>query len=178
MFVAGEVLLDVSFDAARARVVTVACGGSLMNASRHAYGHGIAGLARVGPLGYGAGMSRLVRVHYRDPVTRGGCVVLTLRWEATGPGGVLFPALDADITLTPAGEQASLLRLDGAYRPPLGALGAELDKAILHRVATATIQAFISRIGDAIAHPAAAAGRQRGQEGPEPAWPPPALQMP
>jgi hypothetical protein len=32
----------------------------------------------------------------------------------------LFPALDADITLTPAGEDATVLRLAGAYRPPLG----------------------------------------------------------
>jgi hypothetical protein len=46
-----------------------------------------------------------------------------LRWEATGPGGRLFPALDADITLTPAGEHATLLGLAGCYRPPLGSWG-------------------------------------------------------
>jgi hypothetical protein len=46
-----------------------------------------------------------------------------LRWNAIGPGGRLFPALDANITLTAHGEQATWLRLAGAYRPPLGAAG-------------------------------------------------------
>jgi hypothetical protein len=40
---------------------------------------------------------------------------------ATGPGGKLFPALDADIWLTPAGEYSARLSLAGAYRPPPGA---------------------------------------------------------
>ena len=75
---------------------------------------------------------------------------LTLRWESTGPGGRLFPALDADITLTPAGEHATLLGLAGSCRPPPGSLGAGLDRAILHRVAAATIRAFISRVADSI----------------------------
>lgn len=68
-------------------------------------------------------MSTLVQVHFRDLVTREGSAVLALRWEAAGPRGGLFPALDADITLTPAGEQATVLELAGAYRPPLGAAG-------------------------------------------------------
>ena len=68
----------------------------------------------------------------------------------------LFPALDADLTLRPAGEQATVLTLVGAYRPPLGGLGAGLDRAILHRVATATIRTFLGRVADAIVRPAGA----------------------
>lgn len=56
-----------------------------------------------------------------DVMTRGEAAVLVLRWQATGPGGKLFPALDADIWLTPAGEYSARLSLAGAYRPPPGA---------------------------------------------------------
>ena len=142
--------MKVSFAAARARLVNLTRGGSLMSASKDAYGEGITGLLRVGPLGSAPGMSRLVTVHFQDLVTRGQTAVLPLRWEATGPGGV-FPALDAHISLTAAGEEATVLRLDGTYRPPLGTLGAGLDAAIMHRVATATVRGFLSRIADAIA---------------------------
>ena len=75
------------------------------------------------------------------------------RWEATGPGGRLFPALDADIWLTPAGEHAARLSLAGVYRPPLGALGAGLDKAVFHRVADATVQSLLARVADVLARP-------------------------
>jgi AAA ATPase domain len=71
----------------------------------------------------------------------------------------------APITLTPAGEHATLLRLAGAYRPPLGSLGAGIDRVILHRGAAATIRAFISRVADAIAPATRVAGTLAGNEG-------------
>jgi hypothetical protein len=77
--------------------------------------------------------------------------VLTLRWEATGFGGGLFPALDADITLSPAGSQECTLAIDGAYRPPLAALGASLDKVLLHRVAQSTVRSLLRRVAELVA---------------------------
>ena len=82
--------------------------------------------------------------------------VLAVRWEASGPGGGLFPVLDADITLTPRGESATLLALTGAYRPSLDVIGAALDRVVVRRVATATVQGFVDRIGHAVADPAGA----------------------
>jgi len=154
MIVSDSVRLDVGFAAAHARLANLAHDSTLLTASRHAYGEGLAAV-RVGPVGGARGLSKLVEVQYRDLVTRDSTAVLTLRWEASGPGGGLFPALDADVTLTPDGEDASLLRLDGAYRPPLGGLGAGLDRAVLHRLAMSTITDFIGRIAEAIVHPAA-----------------------
>lgn len=81
---------------------------------------------------------------------------MTLRWEATGPAGGLFPVLDGDSTLTPAGEDAARLALAGVYRPPLGRLGASLDRAVLHRVADATIRALLRAVADAVTSPAVA----------------------
>ena len=75
---------------------------------------------------------------------------LSLRWEAAGAGGGLFPVLDADLTLAPYGESATLLALAGVYRPPLGVVGAALDRVVLRRVAQATIGRFVTQVGEAV----------------------------
>lgn len=125
-------------------------GGLLTDVSQGAYGDGLTGLARVGPLGAAPGVSKLVEVHFLDVAVRGESAVLALRWQATGPGGRLFPALDADLALTPIGEHATRLSLSGAYRPPLGPVGAGLDRAIFHTVAQATIRSLLTRVADAL----------------------------
>lgn len=169
-------LLDLSFPAAVARLVNVTRGGLLTGVSQGAYGDGLTGLLRVGPAAAVLGMSKLVEVHFQDVVTRGESAMLALRWEATGPGGKLFPALDADIVLTPAGEHATRLSLAGAYRPPLGAVGAGLDRAILHKVAGATVRSLLTRIADALARPQEQAVRETGMT--RPAVHRPAPEMP
>jgi hypothetical protein len=157
VFIDHEVLLEVGFDLARAGLVKLARDKALTSASADAYGEGIENLIRVGPLGSVPGTSKLVQVRFRELARRDDHAGLAVRWEATGPGGGLFPALDADITVTPVDGQTTMLRLAGSYRPPLGALGAALDATILHRVATATIRSFLNRLAAAIAHPPASA---------------------
>jgi len=150
MFVHAELSVDVGFQAAAAKLADLVHDGWLTQASADAYDSGITGLARVGPRGDARGMSKLVRVYARDVHAVDHKAVLTLRWEATGASGTLFPALDADITLTPAGPDRSLLILDGVYRPPLAALGAGLDRAVLHRIATPTARSLLSQIAESI----------------------------
>jgi hypothetical protein len=156
VFINDETLLDVGFDAAQARLANRALSDTLTSASEDAYGEGVTELIRVGP-GSALVTSKLVEVRFQNLVKRDDFAGLAMRWEATGPGGGLFPALDADITVTPAGEQITLLKITGTYRPPLGALGTMLDMAILHRIATSTIQTFLNRIAAALAHPPASA---------------------
>jgi hypothetical protein len=168
MFASDEVTVDAGFEAARARLVNLTHGGWLA-ASSGAYADGLVGLIRVGPFGDVLAASKLVRVELLEPAPRENVVVLPLRWEATGAMGRLFPVLDADLTLTPAGARQTLMRLDGAYRPPLGSLGAGLDRVLLHRAATATIRALLTHVADAVAHPGPAA---------EPAEPPAGRRQP
>ena len=153
MFAADQVLLDLGFGAAAARLAEVARGGLLTQVSQGAYGDGVSGLVRVGPLGAAPGVSKLAGVHLLDVAVRGESAVLPLRWQATGPGVALFPALDADLALTPAGEHASRLSLAGACRPPLGPVGAGLDRAIFHQVAQATVRSLLARVADALTRP-------------------------
>jgi hypothetical protein len=151
MFVGAETVLDITFADARAGLAAAADGGWLRCASGDAYREWGAGLARVGPPGSARTMSRLVNVRFAELSTGRRSAALMLRWEAAGPGGALVPVLDADLTLAPYGEPASLLALAGVYRPALGAAGGALDRAVLRRVATATIQGFVNQVGDAIA---------------------------
>ena len=138
---------------AQARLSNLIRGSRLVEASEDAYDEWVTGLVRVGV----PGVSRLVRARFLELVTRGEAVVLRLRWEVTGPGGGLFPALDADITLTPDGDRATMLRMDGAYLPPLGAVGTVLDRMLLHRVAATTTRSFVAQVAEAIVSPQPAA---------------------
>ncbi len=154
MFVGDHLLLDVSFDAARARLGRLAGDGVLLGASECAYGEGITGLAEAaGPV---AGLSRLAGVRPGDLIEKQGCARLWLRWDAIGPDGAVFPALDADLTLSPAGAKTTALTLAGVYRLP-GQAGAALDPAIVRCFAAVTVRSFIARLGCALAHPAGTA---------------------
>lgn len=160
MFVADEVVLDIGFRVAQARLVKLASSDGLSGPSEAAYQSGFSTVIRVGPFGDLPGVSKLVRVRLLDPVYRGDVMTLGLRWEATGVVSGLFPVLDADISVAPAGEQMTRLALTGSYRAPLGGLGAGLDRAILNRVATSTIRALLRNVAVTLANPGAAMARQ------------------
>ncbi len=150
MFVRDEARIPVGFAVACTRLARLTADGLLLDASQAAYGDGATGMARVGAPGTWPGLSKLVTIHVGDAAASADWTRLPLRWEATGPGSSLFPALDADITLTADGEHATILTLTGVYRPPLGVVGAMLDRAILSRVATATIRDFVERLAQDI----------------------------
>jgi hypothetical protein len=171
MFVAQAVTIEVGYRAAQARFTNLLRGNWLAGVSEAAYSGELTGLLKVGPAIPVA--AKLVRVRFLDPVYRGEVMTVGLRWEATGPAGVLFPVLDADIAISPRGEegtpgaeQSARLALTGAYRPPLGRLGAGLDQVMLHRVATATMRRLLGSVAETITHPA---GAGRAAEGAGPA---------
>jgi hypothetical protein len=155
VFIGAEVRLDVGFNAAQARLANLARDGLLRRASDDAYRELGSGLARVGPLGAAPGISKLIVVRFSDLSVHEDFAVGAMRWEAPGPGGALFPALDADIKLTRAGDESTVLAVSGVYRPPLGGLGTGLDRMVMRRIAQATIRTFAHRIGAAITDPAA-----------------------
>jgi hypothetical protein len=82
-----------------------------------------------------------------------GCARLPLRWQAIGPDGAQFPALDVGLTLSPAGETTTVLALAGVYRLP-HPVAVELDPAIVCCFADVTIRSFIARLACALTHPA------------------------
>lgn len=152
MFVRGQVQAVVSFAVAQVRLAELARGDGLLRAAYEAYGQGISGLAQDDPPGSVGGTSRLAGARFGDLVADRDRdrAHIALRWEAIAADGALFPVLDADLALTPAGERATTLDLAGVYRPPPGAERNGLDPVGLQRVAPAIIQAFLNRIAAAI----------------------------
>jgi hypothetical protein len=151
VFIADQITLGSGFPAARARLERLAGGGLLLQAANDAYSEGLAGLLRTGPVRClpGKGLAGLRR---GELAIEGGRARLAVRWETTGPAG-RFPILDGDLTLTPAGHDATVLALVGAYRLPPG-LAAQASPQALRRCAAAAVGDFLARLACAIAHPA------------------------
>jgi hypothetical protein len=165
MFVAHDIVLDVAFATAKPRLRNLMDRG-LTSASRAAYDDGLATVVRVGPFGDVPGVSRLVNVRFLEPWERDGDMITALRWEAVGVTGDLFPVLDADISLSLAGPDRTRLALVGIYRPPLGPLGAAIDRVVMHRVADATVRAIVQTIADSLTQPGLAAEPQPSCDSP------------
>jgi hypothetical protein len=153
VLVTRELVVDSGFAAARARLVRIMDGGGLDGGSRDAYEGALTRLIRVGPFGGIPGISKLVQVRFLGPVKRDGAKTIWLRWEATGPVSGLFPALDADLSLTAEGQDKTRITLAGSYRPPFGHLGAGLDRVIMRRVASATFSSLLRSVANVLAEP-------------------------
>lgn len=72
-------------------------------------------------------------------------LVYSIHWKAMG-ATVLFPVLDADLVLTKLGADRTRITLRGTYKPPLGVVGRLADRAILGRVAEATVHNWVDRL--------------------------------
>ena len=110
--------------------------------------HGVHLLARVG-FGRGLRVRKLVEVTVGEPLRVPGRTVLPVAWT-TGAEHSPLPAMEGDIELAPFGEAASQLAMSGRYTPPYGSVGAALDRALLHRVAEATVRDFVRRVARAL----------------------------
>ena len=158
MFTSQELIAEARFDVAQERLARMVADGGLTGVSRDAYEGTLTRLIRVGPFGETPGVSKQVQVRLIGPVRRDGTTTVWLRWEATGPAGGLFPVLDADLQLRSEGLEKTRLTLNGCYRPPLGRLGSGLDRAVLQRIAAATIRALLRGIAHTLAEPRHVAG--------------------
>jgi hypothetical protein len=150
MFVRDEVRLEIGFTAAQIRLADLARGGWVLRASEGAYGGGTAERWALAAPGSLPAMSRLTTVHFRELTARRQSVGLALRWEAAGLDGGLFPALDADITLSPSGEHATTLTLVGVYRTKPGNSRKGLDQATARQAGRKTIRAFVDYMAAAM----------------------------
>jgi hypothetical protein len=105
-------------------------------------------LAQVG-FGDEVRVARTVTVEIGQPITMPTKTVVPLRWSATGVSG-LFPSLDADLEIAPLGPSRTQLAMSARYVPPLGALGRVIDRAVLFRVAEATLKDFLDRVRETL----------------------------
>ncbi|HET9672500.1 MAG TPA: hypothetical protein VFQ40_06585 [Actinomycetota bacterium] len=106
-------------------------------------------LADVG-IGERRRVERTVQLRLGTPIRAATKTVVPFSWEALGPTRGLFPTLDADLEIAPLGPARTQVAISARYAPPLGAVGRMLDRAVLHRVAEATIKDFLDQVGQAV----------------------------
>lgn len=111
-----------------------------------AYREGEALTARVGPT---PAVARRVRLQIGVAEIHAGGLAYPIHWTVSGAAS-LFPELEADLWLTNLGSHKTRLTLKGTYQPPLGPLGRLADRALLGRVAEATIADWMERLAAAV----------------------------
>jgi len=105
-------------------------------------------LADVG-IGHEFRIGRTVELDVGEPLRLSTKTVIPLGWRSTGAAS-LFPDMEADLEIAPLGEHRCQLAINGRYRPPMRSLGRVLDRALLSRVAEATVKDFLERVRDRI----------------------------
>ena len=153
MFVTEQIRVPLPMATAAVRLANLTRGGGLAGTSRLAYQDGTAALLRVGPLGEVPGLAKLVQVRFLDPAWTELSMTVTIRWEAAGSTTAFFPVLDADLVLSPATRRTCTLACSAVYRPPLGRLGAALDRAVMSHIASATIGSLLQRLTSEMVNP-------------------------
>jgi hypothetical protein len=87
-------------------------------------------------------VSRAVRIGFGPMLEDDDAQALPVWWEdAERPD--LFPTFDGGIELR-GDERGAELRLVGSYQPPLGNLGRFADSLVGHRVALASLEAYLA----------------------------------
>ena len=94
-------------------------------------------------------IERAVVVELGRSVRSGAKTVFPLRWTSSSGAG-LFPTLDADLEVAPLGPVRTQLAMSARYVPPLGPVGRAIDRAVLSRVAEATLKDFLDRVAETI----------------------------
>lgn len=112
-------------------------------------------LAEVGFPVSGHQVGKRVEIELGPPVRTTGRTWLPILWHATGPKG-LFPSLEGELEVAALGPDLTQVGLSARYKPPFGLIGESVDRALLHRVAEATLHDFIERVGAALEHRPAA----------------------
>jgi len=92
-----------------------------------------------------------------------GSRLLPLWWEAADHPG-LFPTFAGGLEIRPDGGGAEL-RLEGQYRPPFGGAGRLVDRTVLNRAATASLETLLDDLASKLAPADPATGPGAGPGG-------------
>lgn len=104
-------------------------------------------LAKVGIEIGGLPLYKHVQLTIRAPsgTEATGKLMLPVGWAVVG-GQPVFPGMEGTIHIQPEGAGTCRLVLNASYDPPLGRLGELIDRALMHRVAAATMRDFLERV--------------------------------
>ena len=95
--------------------------------------------------GSAARIHRLVQVAVGPIQLFGWGIVVPIEWRAARHPR-LYPTLLGYLRVEPLGRKQSRLRFDARYDPPGGQVGTATDRALMHRVARASVGDFFQRL--------------------------------
>jgi hypothetical protein len=101
----------------------------------------------VGPRIAGLSIRKRVTVEAGEPVTSGQWTGIPVTWKASFPER-LFPTMEGKVELAPVDGLTTRLTVSGMYQPPLGRVGMQLDQAVMHSVAEATVKELAESIAE------------------------------
>ena len=116
---------------------------------RESHGRGMELVSRVG-LNIGVGRAdREVSMTISSPHRLGETVVIPISWVPTS-GQHLVPSLEGELEIAPLDGERTQLAINATYRPPLGWVGAVAERAMMRRVAEATMKDFVDHVAKGI----------------------------
>jgi hypothetical protein len=104
-------------------------------------------VSKVGLHVAGVPVRKKVEVEIGEPVRTSTWAVVPVTWKATFPEK-LFPEMTGKIEVAPVTKDETRLTVSGMYEPPLGKLGEQLDEALMHNVAQATVKELAESIAE------------------------------
>jgi hypothetical protein len=110
------------------------------------------GERRMAQVGFGKAVrvGRSVVVTVGEPARMQFKTLLPVSWRPAH-AEALLPAMDAEIEVAPMGRMQTQLAMTASYTPPFGLVGRVADRALLHRVAEATVKDFLDRVAARLA---------------------------
>ena len=112
---------------------------------RHSNGRGMDLVSKVGLRVASHRVDREVNLTISVAHHLGGITVIPISWAPTSAQSIL-PSLEGDLEVAALDEKRTQLALSASYRPPLGWLGSAVDRALMRRVAEATIKDFLDHV--------------------------------
>lgn len=93
----------------------------------------------------GVTIRKRVVIEIGQPFRTTSWAVFPVSWKATFPQR-LFPVMTGRVEMRPLDGGGTRLTVSGTYQPPLGSIGRQLDGALMHAVAKATVQELAESI--------------------------------
>ena len=113
------------------------------------------GMKLLSELGFDVGKRRITRrieIELGEPRRTEGVTVVPVYWRAASDSG-LFPTLDGQFEIAKLGRTTTQIGISASYEPPMGLIGKIADRALMHRVAEATLRDFMERVRDRLEPP-------------------------
>jgi hypothetical protein len=93
----------------------------------------------------GIPVRKRVQLLIGEPESTSTWAAIPIWWQPTF-GRKLFPVMNGKLEVAPAGKDETRLTVSGMYEPPLGRLGEELDRTLMHNVAEGTVKELAESI--------------------------------